>query len=120
MTAGRTASSPLSCAVNNNFSSLTKNGRYLITFSVDGSIASYTGTFSFGNAIMGSSHGISVEIINFYVASGVLTPMSIPGGLRFVSKSNRPFPPLPSLISLVVQNAYCISAVTLRVAFVVP
>ena len=50
------ASSPLSCAVNNNFSSLTKNGLYFITFSVDGKIASYTGTFSLGNAIMGSFH----------------------------------------------------------------
>ena len=49
-------SSSDSIAVNNIFSSLTKKGRYLITVSVDGRIASYTGTFSLGNAIISSFH----------------------------------------------------------------
>ena len=44
---------------------------------------------------------------------------SIPAGLRATSTSNKPAD-LSKCIEFVVQNAYCISAVTLRVAFVVP
>ena len=47
---------PFSIAVNNIFSSFTKKGLNFITFSVEGKIVSYTGTFSLGNAIISSFH----------------------------------------------------------------